>query len=258
MNTICSFFELSVSDFVVVARYPDRPNIFLNVVHQKRYDVEKDFDEIMMGVKLAGLGYPKTIIYTNTIRDATQIFQVISRKIGNSHLYNGPKPDPKLRLTSMYHGHLTPSYQKLVTDEFSKSTSTIRVLICTVAFGMGVDIKDIRNVIHYGRVESILCLWQEIGRGGRDGESCQASWYPTSTVGNDSKTMEVLKKTTTVCIRTTILASFSLPQMNTEVTRACAPCTAEPNCNKCCCALCACCNHCRAKCRCYIYSQRSE
>jgi len=55
----------------------------------------------------------------------------------------------------------------------------INLLFATKAFGMGVDIPNIRNTIHYNLPASIESLYQEFGRAGRDGNesNCYIYYY---------------------------------------------------------------------------------
>ena len=48
--------------------------------------------------------------------------------------------------------------------------SHLQVLIATIAFGMGVNCKGVRRVIHFGPSKNIEQYVQESGRAGRDGE----------------------------------------------------------------------------------------
>ena len=50
---------------------------------------------------------------------------------------------------------------------FSTKQSTLRVVIATAAYGMGIDIPDIEQIIHWGPPNDIEQYVQEIGRAGR-------------------------------------------------------------------------------------------
>ena len=72
-----------------------------------------------------------------------------------------------------------PSVKESIISSFTKpsSESVIRVLIATVAFGMGVNPPNIRHVYHCGPPHDIETYVQEIGRGGRDGGLTYATLF---------------------------------------------------------------------------------
>ena len=63
----------------------------------------------------------------------------------------------------------TDSHIKEIIAHCFKKEDTPRVLITTVAFGMGIDYPDVRQVIHYGPPDNMEAYVQETGRTGQDG-----------------------------------------------------------------------------------------
>ena len=65
------------------------------------------------------------------------------------------------------HYHAQVADRAAVQDSFMRGET--RVLVATVAFGMGVDKADVRAIIHYNLPQSVEAYYQEAGRAGRDG-----------------------------------------------------------------------------------------
>jgi ATP-dependent DNA helicase RecQ len=68
--------------------------------------------------------------------------------------------------TTFYHAGMEPEDRTRAQEEFL--TGRARIAVATVAFGMGIDKRDIRFVLHYHYPGSVEGYYQEIGRAGRD------------------------------------------------------------------------------------------
>jgi len=138
--------QLGLKDPKLFVRGFERENLELNVILTRKKK-EKCF-ELISRFKTPA------IIYTASRKRAEEISEYL-----NMH---------KLHC-GYYHAGLAPEERKKIQEDFIEGR--IPIIAATNAFGMGIDKKDIRLVIHYNTPGSIENYYQEIGRAGRDGKT---------------------------------------------------------------------------------------
>ncbi len=146
-----------------------------------RYTVQKldnsvpiveNFRCLINELKQKGKATTRSIIYCQTVKQCAHLFSMFELELGLS-MYDG-EADPRNRLVQMMHSGSPESVKGHVLDQFADSSKPLRILIATIAFGMGVNCKGVRRVIHFGSSKSIDAYLQESGRCGRDGEQSDA------------------------------------------------------------------------------------
>lgn len=115
-------------------------------------------------------------VYCKTINMVSRIASFLSLEAKDGAYINKEKT-AKNRRVVVYHAEVPEEYQQYYLDEFTKAKSTVRIMVATVAFGMGVNIPDVEIVVHWGVPKSVLSYWQEVGRCARDGRDGLAMFY---------------------------------------------------------------------------------
>ncbi len=125
-----------------------RKNLFLRVhaVTQKHKDAH------LLKV-LSGKPHGAVIVYVTQQKTAEYVAGMLNE--------NGINAKP-------YHAGMESELRDSIQNLFM--SGEINTVVATIAFGMGIDKKDIRKVIHYDLPKSIESYSQEIGRAGRDGQ----------------------------------------------------------------------------------------
>jgi ATP-dependent DNA helicase RecQ len=146
--------SLGVNDARVFVRGVDRPNISL-----LRWEVlpNERLETIAKLCRIPIPGEGKVMIFVPT------------RKIGET--LQGYLRDQGLE-TPFYHAKLGSAWdrEQLLKRFVSESLPVVNRIICTSAFGMGLDVPNVRLVIHYQHPSSVEDYFQEFGRAGRDGQ----------------------------------------------------------------------------------------
>lgn len=85
-------------------------------------------------------------------------------------IYAGKLGDNRNVLLEMLHSCSPPSNKEAVLKSFQDPKGVIRILVATIAFGMGVDCRAVHRTIHFGPSKNLEAFVQESGRAGRDGK----------------------------------------------------------------------------------------
>ena len=93
-----------------------------------------DIDRVGEGAVLCA----KTLIFTHSINNESDIYSWLTSRVREMGFRDG--------FVSMFHTHIAEPLQQYMLSEFSKPDSIIRVLVSTVAFGMGVTVGNVRQV----------------------------------------------------------------------------------------------------------------
>lgn len=117
---------------------------------------------MLSDIKDKGAKTDRVLIYCQLVKQCTQLYQVFSRELKSKN-FAGENPNPKERLVEMLHSKTPNPVKDTILESFTKNDGHVRVLFATIAFGMGVNAKGVKTIIHVGpskNLEACSREWQ--------------------------------------------------------------------------------------------------
>lgn len=133
----------------------DRPNLrFETIKADQREEKNKRLIELLKGDD------DSAIVYASTRKEAAAAHQLLAESGFDAALYHA----------GLSAGQRTEAQQHFLRDD-------CRIIVATVAFGLGIDKPSVRRVIHYNAPGSLENYYQEAGRAGRDGAAAVCTLF---------------------------------------------------------------------------------
>lgn len=194
-------------------RVPNKLNIKYHVYPS--VSVEKMLEPIVSDVASRNIKADRVIIFCRTYNDTLEVFKALVCMLGQRDaLYAPPSVNAsnveksKLRVCEKYDGATCNENQEHIIKSFTEADGVVRVVVATIAFGMGLDSPNVQSVIHWGAPNDMDMYVQETGRGGRDGSLCRALLYCVKGTAFCSEMMKEYCKNTKRCRRELLMAAF--------------------------------------------------
>ena len=146
IDDMCAKFDILKQNVFVTGFYRD--NLFLQITPTAASEKK---DRLLQRIREAP--HAPTIVYVTLQKTAEDVAEFLCGNKINAH---------------SYHAGMATEKREEIQNKFMEGT--MACIVATIAFGMGIDKKDIRRIIHYDLPKSIENYSQEIGRSGRDGK----------------------------------------------------------------------------------------
>ena len=170
-DTRMSIFDaLMMNEPCLIMQSPHKENISYVVKYmEKGASLSSYFSWLADEIITQKTASTRTIIYCQTIKQCAVVYSTLKELLGDNIYEDPEQKNPQRVLLEMLHS-CTPSPNKEnILQSFQMEDGCIRVLVATIAFGMGVDCKKVNRTIHFGPAKNVEAFIQESGRAGRDG-----------------------------------------------------------------------------------------
>ena len=167
----------------------------------------------------------------------TAIYHFFKRSLKEGFTEPPGAPDlARFHLVDMFSHCTHESVKTTIITQFT-TNSPLRLVVATIAFGMGINCPDVRQIIHWGIPDDPEMYVQESGRAGRDGQiSCALLVYSRSDIHKNYTSEHMIEycKNSTQCRKEVLFRDFQDCQdIGSTGCLCCDVCKKQCICGKC-------------------------
>lgn len=205
-----------MKDCVQLITVPNKQNIRFSVSSVDPDDLETSFQWLIDDLKSKKRNTQKVLIFCRKRAHLRELYETFHDTLGsNSYVLPTGQlelKDDRTRLFAMYHKKTHHLVKETVEKEFCKLDGSVRVVFCTIAFGMGVNVEGAYIALHFGPSSCLDDYLQEVGRIGRSSDKQSHAVLLTYSGCTRSKNitngMKEYVRNTDVCRRSLLMQPF--------------------------------------------------
>lgn len=241
--------ELRMINPLIISASPDRANLFIQVKarqpstgsdHDPYDSIDYVIDPFIKELVVLKGSFPKTVVFGASLK----WLGYCHHRTLNALYESGPTEKPPCvtdwhsELVAQYHAPQTNDMKELIMKDYADNDGKLRLLFASEAFSMGVDIQDIRRIVHLGPPKTLEVYAQEIGRCGRDGELGEiVTYYNKTDIRENCSHVDPIVRNfchATTCRREILLDYFGFRKDDGQYVnkyKCCDICTGSGNCS---------------------------
>lgn len=224
--------NLEMNGCYIVSRNPNKINVRFTVA-EKPSDLITVVTPIIKNVIEKGKEADRCILFCRTYSDSSKLFELLILELERSGvLIISTESGQTLRICEKFTACSSPNTKKKIIASYTHPNGIVRIVVATVAFGMGLDSPNVRTIIHWGPPEDLEMYVQETGRGGRDNMLSHAIlYYNRRDIAANSHASDEIKRyceNMSECRRALLMRQFTDEALDL------------PPCRHLCCDICAC------------------